>query len=133
MEKNHTATHLLQSALRHTLGDHVHQSGSWVGPERLRFDFTHFSEVSASDLLAVEEQVNAWIRTDLPVERTKMTLERAHERGAMALFGEKYDDDVRVVCVAGWDGADLSRRLDGAIIRRLSVRSHLVADGPTVA
>ncbi len=113
VEKNHTATHLLQAALRKVLGDHVHQSGSWVGPDRLRFDFTHFSEVPPEALAAVEDQVNAWIRSDLPVAPEEMALSNALERGAMALFGEKYGDEVRVVCVAGESGRDVSLELCG--------------------
>jgi alanyl-tRNA synthetase len=101
IEKNHTATHLLQAALRLTLGDHVHQSGSWVGPDRLRFDFTHFSELSPETLEAIEEQVNAWIRADAIVCPELTDLESALERGAMALFGEKYGEQVRAVSVPG--------------------------------
>ncbi|MFH1690078.1 MAG: alanine--tRNA ligase [Candidatus Eisenbacteria bacterium] len=99
IEKNHTATHLLQAALRNALGDHVHQSGSWVGPDRLRFDFTHFSELSAREIAAIEDRVNAWVRADVPVAPESMGLEAALERGATALFGEKYGSEVRVVCV----------------------------------
>ncbi|MBD3349217.1 MAG: alanine--tRNA ligase [Candidatus Eisenbacteria bacterium] len=113
VEKNHTATHLLQAALRETLGDHVQQSGSWVGPDRLRFDFTHFSEVAPLELEAVEDLVNAWVRSDLPVEPEEMSLDSALERGATALFGEKYGEDVRVVCVLGRDGDEVSMELCG--------------------
>jgi len=113
VEKNHTATHLLQAALRDVLGDHVQQSGSWVGPDRLRFDFTHFSDVSPLELRSVEDRVNAWIRADLDVEPQNMALDAALERGATALFGEKYGDEVRVVCVLGDDGDELSMELCG--------------------
>jgi alanyl-tRNA synthetase len=112
IEKNHTATHLLQSALRALLGDHVHQSGSWVGPDRLRFDFTHHSELSAEEREEVEDTVNAWIRADLPVSPREMDLEGALARGAMALFGEKYGDSVRVVSI-GVDSTELSVELCG--------------------
>lgn len=111
--KNHTATHLLQAALRRVLGDHVHQSGSWVGPDRLRFDFTHFSEVSPRELAEVEDLVNAWIRADLDVAADRTSLEEALERGAMALFGEKYGAEVRVVCVRNTEAEHLSLELCG--------------------
>jgi len=101
VEKNHSATHLLQAALRVVLGDHVHQSGSWVGPDRLRFDFTHFGELSDGELAAVEDLANAWVRSNLPVEPEHIGLDEALERGAMALFGEKYGDVVRCVTVPG--------------------------------
>jgi len=113
IEKNHTATHLLQAGLRDVLGEHVHQSGSWVGPDRLRFDFTHFSELSGEEIRAVEDRVNAWIRADLAVEPSTMTLAQALERGAMALFGEKYDPEVRAVTIPGCDGSPISLELCG--------------------
>jgi alanyl-tRNA synthetase len=112
VEKNHTATHLLQAALRGLLGDHVHQSGSWVGPDRLRFDFTHHSEVSNEERASVEDLVNAWIRADMPVAPCEMPLDQALSRGAMALFGEKYGDTVRVVSIGGGDN-ELSVELCG--------------------
>ncbi|MFH1865625.1 MAG: alanine--tRNA ligase, partial [Candidatus Eisenbacteria bacterium] len=112
IEKNHTATHLLQAALRNALGDHVHQSGSWVGPDRLRFDFTHFSELSVREVAAIEDRVNAWVRADVPVAPESMGLGAALERGAMALFGEKYGSEVRVVCV-GCDESSVSLELCG--------------------
>ncbi|MCD4691045.1 alanine--tRNA ligase, partial [bacterium] len=99
VEKNHTATHLLQAALQNTLGKHVHQSGSWVGPDRLRFDFTHFAALEARELQAVEDVVNAWIRADLVVKPESMALDTALERGAIALFDEKYGDEVRMITV----------------------------------
>ena len=113
IEKNHTATHLLQSALRSVLGDHVHQSGSSVDPERLRFDFTHHSEIDTESLVRIEKLVNAWIRANLPVTPETMELDRAMERGAMALFGEKYDSEVRVVCIAAGENAEISLELCG--------------------
>ena len=112
IEKNHTATHLLQAALRGALGDHVHQSGSWVGPDRLRFDFTHHSELSDRERAELEDRVNAWIRADLPVDPTEMGFDAAVEKGAMALFGEKYGDTVRVVTI-GPEDAGVSLELCG--------------------
>ena len=112
IEKNHTATHLLQAALRGELGDHVHQSGSWVGPDRLRFDFTHFSDLSEREIAAIEERVNAWLRADVPVTSESMNLEAALERGAMALFGEKYSSEVRVICI-GCGESEMSLELCG--------------------
>ncbi len=93
----HSATHLLQRALRDVLGEHVHQAGSLVEPDFLRFDFTHFSAVSREELLRVEDEVNREILRGLPVETREMGLEEARRSGATALFGEKYGDTVRVV------------------------------------
>ncbi len=97
---NHTGTHLLQAVLREVLGDHVRQSGSSVSPERLRFDFTHFAPMKEEELTRVESLVNQKIRENLKVETKIMRVEEALQTGAMALFGEKYGEKVRVVMVS---------------------------------
>ncbi|MDY3887718.1 MAG: alanine--tRNA ligase [Agathobacter sp.] len=95
--RNHSATHLLQKALREVLGTHVEQAGSYQDPERTRFDFSHFSAMTAEELKQVEEKVNAKIAEAIPVQTDVMTVEEAKKTGAMALFGEKYGETVRVV------------------------------------
>jgi alanyl-tRNA synthetase len=105
---NHTATHLLHAALRQRLGTHVRQAGSYVGPDKLRFDFTHGERLSAADAAVVEELVNGWIVRNHPVFAVQTTREEAEALGAMALFGEKYGDVVRMVEIE-----EVSRELCG--------------------
>jgi alanyl-tRNA synthetase len=105
---NHTATHLLHAALRRLLGTHVRQAGSYVGPDKLRFDFTHGERLSAKEADAVEELVNEWVVASLPVRAVETTRQEAERLGAMALFGEKYGDWVRMV-----DVEEVSRELCG--------------------
>jgi alanyl-tRNA synthetase len=100
--KNHTATHLLHRALKIVLGDHATQQGSYVGPDRLRFDFSHGKAVTAEDLERIESIVNARVFANAPVTTTVEDLEAAKGRGVVAMFGEKYEDRVRVLDVGGW-------------------------------
>ena len=100
--RHHTATHLLHAALRRVLGEHVHQAGSLVAPDRLRFDFTHFEPLTSEEIFTLEDLVNARIRDDLPVEVKIMPYKEAVEQGAMALFGEKYGDAVRVIRIGNF-------------------------------
>ena len=100
--RNHTATHLLQKALREVLGDHVHQAGSYQDDKITRFDFTHFSAVTPEELAQVEQKVNEKIYESLPVTIQNLPIEEAKKMGAMALFGEKYGSVVRVVDAGGW-------------------------------
>ncbi|HLQ59851.1 MAG TPA: alanine--tRNA ligase, partial [Gemmatimonadales bacterium] len=101
IERNHTATHLVHAALRRVLGTHVHQAGSVVAPERLRFDFSHHGPIKDDQLAAIEAEVNAHVWENLPIETRQMAYKDAVAAGAMALFGEKYGDVVRVVDVRG--------------------------------
>ncbi|HET8679671.1 MAG TPA: alanine--tRNA ligase [bacterium] len=116
IKRNHTATHLLHRALGEVLGDHARQAGSLVAPDRLRFDFTHLAPLTAEERAAVERRVNEIILADRPVRASVMPLERAQRLGAMALFGEKYGEQVRVVEVKGY-----SRELCGG--------THVTATG----
>src|SRR5581483_8325353 len=100
--RNHTATHLLHASLRQVLGTHVKQAGSVVEPGRLRFDFTHYAAMDAAELEEVERLMNEQILKNTPVETNIMPLDQAIQTGAMALFGEKYGDEVRVVNVPGF-------------------------------
>jgi alanyl-tRNA synthetase len=109
-EANHTATHLLQAALRERLGSHIRQAGSYVGPDKLRFDFSHGQALTPAELSAVEDRVNDWIARNDPVRALITTLDEARSLGAMALFGEKYGEVVRMVEVGE---GDYSRELCG--------------------
>jgi alanyl-tRNA synthetase len=106
--RNHTATHLLHAALRERLGDHVRQAGSYVGPDKLRFDFTHGERLSPEDLAEVERLVGGWVGSNHPVRAIETTRDEAERLGAMALFGEKYGERVRMVEIEG-----VSRELCG--------------------
>jgi alanyl-tRNA synthetase len=117
-ECNHTATHLLHAALRRRLGTHVRQAGSYVGPDKLRFDFTHGKGLSEDELREVEDAVNGWILEDQPVHALTTTLDEARRLGAMALFGEKYGDVVRMVEIG--DGSFSRELCGGTHVRRTS-------------
>ncbi|PRD14317.1 alanine--tRNA ligase [Pantoea coffeiphila] len=122
---NHSATHLLHAALRQVLGDHVAQKGSLVNDKYLRFDFSHFEAMKPQEIRQVEEIVNAQIRRNLAIDTNIMELEAARAKGAMALFGEKYDDHVRVVGMGDFStelcgGVHASRTGDIGLFRILS-------------
>ena len=128
---NHSATHLMHAALRQVLGTHVAQKGSLVSDKALRFDFSHFEGMKAQEIRAVEDLVNAQIRRNLPIETTIMDLEDAKAKGAMALFGEKYDDHVRVLSMGDFStelcgGTHASRTGDIGLF-------HIVAESGTAA
>jgi alanyl-tRNA synthetase len=123
--RNHTATHLLQKALRQVLGDHVSQAGSAVSPERLRFDFHHFQPMTAEEKDAVEQIVNDAILRNDPVSTDVMSLAEARQTGAMALFDEKYGDSVRVVRIGDFSmelcgGTHLSQTAEACLFRLVS-------------
>jgi alanyl-tRNA synthetase len=109
---NHTATHLLQKALQEVLGTHVHQAGSYVGPDRLTFDYTHFAKPTEHELEEIEARVNEFIRMNYPVVPRETSLDEAKAAGAMALFGEKYGERVRLVEIVK-DDKYISRELCG--------------------
>jgi alanyl-tRNA synthetase len=106
--RNHSATHLLHAVLEKTLGEHVHQAGSYVGPDRLRFDFTHFKKLRPEEIRELQRKVNSRILHNIPVQAKKKHYIEAVREGAKALFGEKYGDEVRVVSMG-----DLSQELCG--------------------
>ena len=122
---NHTATHLLHQALKDVLGDHIQQAGSLVAPHKLRFDLTHYERINREDLQKIEDAVNSIIRENIEVTTKVMNFDDAKESGATALFGEKYDDDVRVVNIPGFSkelcgGTHVSRTGDIGIFKIIS-------------
>lgn len=126
--RNHTTTHLLHKALRLILGDHVEQAGSEVTPDKLRFDFTHFQAISFEERMAIEREVNRAIMADDEVKTTIMSIEEAQAQGAMALFEEKYDDEVRVISVGDYSmelcgGTHLQRSSQAGYFRIMSESS----------
>jgi alanyl-tRNA synthetase len=110
--RHHTATHLLHAALRAELGTHVHQAGSLVAPDRLRFDYSHFEAPSREQLERIEQRINQWVLADREVRWEILPLEEARRRGAMALFGEKYGAEVRMVTVEGLAEAGIAASLE---------------------
>ena len=131
--KNHSATHLLQKALKTVLGNHVEQKGSLVNAERLRFDFSHFEAMSAQQLQEVEKIVNEEIARNLPVATEEMGIEEAKKTGAMALFGEKYGETVRVVSMGRSDAADPVSAYADAFSVELCGGTHVSSTGTIAA
>ncbi len=121
IRRNHTATHLLQWALREVLGEHVHQEGSYVGAEYLRFDFTHPQQLTSEQIRQVEDLVREKIDAALPVTFNVLPIEKAHKVGAMALFSEKYGSHVRVLAI----GTDRPDRLEEAFSREFCGGTHV--------
>jgi alanyl-tRNA synthetase len=132
-ERNHTATHLLHAALRERLGSHVRQAGSYVGPDKLRFDFSHTGALSPQELRDVEDAVNAQIAAGEPVRAISTTLAEAKRLGAMALFGEKYGDVVRMVQIG--DGSYSRELCGGTHVRNTAEIGlfHIVAETSSAA
>jgi len=129
--RNHTATHLLHAALREVLGDHVKQAGSSVGPQRLRFDFTHLTALGLEEIHRVEEIVNRGIRANRPVVTEVLSRDEAMKQGAIALFGEKYGERVRVVSIPGFSmelcGGTHMRQTGGIGLFRIFAESGIQA------
>ncbi len=131
-ERNHTATHMLQYALREVLGNHVHQAGSYVDHQRLRFDFTHFSAMDEEQILKVQSIVNSMVLKDIDVVKEVMDIDTAKKKGATALFGEKYSKQVRVVSINPYSmelcgGTHLSRTGETGLFKIVS--ENAVASG----
>ena len=125
IKRNHSATHLLHAALRSVLGEHVTQKGSLVGPDRLRFDFSHFEAVTPAELRSIETMVNQQVQLNLELQTRLMPIEQAKAAGAMALFGEKYDDEVRVLSMGEFSielcgGTHVNRTGDIGLIKIVS-------------
>ena len=99
---NHTSTHLLHSALKQIIGEHVQQAGSLVGPKKLRFDLTHYEKINEKQIESIEDNINNIIKEDIVLDTTIESFESAKKNGAVALFGEKYDDNVRVGNIPGF-------------------------------
>ena len=132
-ERNHTATHLLHAALKRVVGEHVTQAGSLVAPDRLRFDFNHFSPLTAAQIRAIEDDVNDAVLVDLEVKKQVSTMEEAKEAGAVAMFGEKYGDRVRQVFVTREgdvtrEGGDVTGE-NGDVTRELCGGCHVRRTG----
>ncbi len=135
-ERNHTATHLLQAALKRVVGTHVSQAGSLVAPDRLRFDFNHFSALTPAQVRAVEDDVNRAVLADFAVHKEVTSMDEARTSGAVAMFGEKYGDRVRQVFVIDGEQHDVSRELCGGChVRRTGEIGffHIVAEESVAA